>query len=93
MNINTILENLNQIIRIELDKTEEVRKFQEAIWSQDSKIKDKEILCILQDLALDLSYYVYDVNKRLQDSSYFGNERCNQEIKDALYSLEQLGQK
>ncbi|HWX83150.1 MAG TPA: hypothetical protein VNZ48_06075 [Xanthobacteraceae bacterium] len=46
---------------------------------------------VLGDLFVDLNYFVADPATRAQDSSYFGDERLEREIRAALHRLSELG--
>ena len=46
---------------------------------------------VLADLFVDLNYFVADPARRAEDSSYYGDERLEHEIRTVLRRLSELG--
>jgi hypothetical protein len=54
---------------------------------EDSTEEEDEVLI---DMIIDLAYYVEDPKLRAQDGSYYGEERLQSEISEALSRLARL---
>jgi hypothetical protein len=75
-------------------RQEAVDEFLRCYSENESAIKrsvGQEAFDVLGDLAWDLNFFVADPGKRAQDSSYYGDERLEQEIGTALQRLSRLG--
>jgi hypothetical protein len=72
-------------------RTQLIAEFQKSVWDSPEIIGDSMVWEILSNLALDLSYYVSDPNKRREDPSYYGDERVEEEIRSALEKLKERG--
>lgn len=80
-------EVLEQIIKSEGPERERlIKEFQQQVWDREegSSIPTSEIL---EQLAHDLDFYEPDENVRREDSSFYGDERLETEILDALERL------
>lgn len=74
------MEILREILSNKYHRKELVKQFQEQIWNSETVEND-----ILSELAYDLDFYEPDEFLRLQDSSYYGDERLEEEIKSVLH--------
>ena len=59
--------------------------FERATPVQGANPEQWRILC---DLAFDLDYYESDVKSRQEDAAFYGNQRVETEIRDALEKVE-----
>lgn len=67
-----------QEIKNKQDPSDLIRKFQDEIWNRDETDE------ILIELAYDLDYYEPNHLLRMEDRSYYGNERLVQVINNSL---------
>lgn len=83
-----IIDKLIQIVESKgLERKRLIKEFQEIVWNDDSN-SDNPAFDILCELAYDLDFYEPDEKIRKEDSSYYGDERLQQEIVFALNKLE-----
>jgi len=78
---------LQQILDDKVQRVQLIKQFQKEIWSRGGKGPYFEILA---ELALDLDYYEPDERMRREDPSFYGDDRLEEEIRQALRQLEQL---
>jgi hypothetical protein len=79
------MQLLEQILQDKENRVILIKKFQEEIWNNDNANE------ILSDLAYDLDFYEPNEGWRKESSSYYGDERLEQEIKLALEKLKLKG--
>jgi hypothetical protein len=72
---------LERILDDKLNRKNLISEFQELIWN------DKNANEILSELAYDLDFYEPDEELRKEDSSYYGDNRLEEEIKLAIRKL------
>ena len=85
--LNEIKELLNLILISEIpEKSKLVKLVQEKIWNEDS-ITDEKIINTLEELAYDLDFYEPDPFLRKEDISFWGEDRLENLIKNALKEL------
>ena len=80
-------EILEQILKSEGPKRERlIKEFQQKVWNgaDDFSVSGSEALA---ELAYDLDFYESDENARREDSSFYGDERLEREIRRALERL------
>jgi len=65
--------------------------FQREIWNFNKVGQQSPIFEVFSDLAHDLDYYEPDPQIRQEDPSYYGDERLEKEISEALKKIEALG--
>lgn len=68
-----------------------IKRFQDYVFHHAEPIKgaNPQQWDVLNDLALDLDYYEPDVEKRREDSTFYGDERVTEEIREALGKVNQ----
>jgi hypothetical protein len=81
---------LSEALEKPLDRVELVKEFQKKVLEIDMEDEPDSLLEVLRDLALDLEYYEPNPEYRKEDSSFYGNERLEQEIKKALQKIEKI---
>ena len=69
-------------------RTQLISEFQRIIWHAED-LPDSWEYTLLRDLAYDLDFYEPDVKARNEDASYYGEERLQIEINEALEKLNQ----
>ncbi len=75
---------LKKILEKEKEKQKLINEFQNSIWNGKLSFINKEVEEILNDLAVDLDYYVSSDKAREEDPSFYGNDRLEKEIREAL---------
>lgn len=65
------------------ERIEHIRSIQNLIWNDES-IEDENINNILTDIAHVLDFYEPNEERRKEDSSYYGDEKLNEEIDSML---------
>ena len=87
--INLLLDALNQPSR----RSELIKQFQQLVWNIPKSITEVNVWAwdTLQELAYDLDFYEPNAGLRSEDSSYFGDERVEEEIKSTLKKLKEGG--
>lgn len=89
MIINQLIELLSAVQQTAGQaRVDGVKKFQEIVWN-DETIQDETLNDILSTIAYDLDFYEPDDEKRKEDTSYYGDERLNAEIKSGLKKLKE----
>jgi hypothetical protein len=78
------MEILERILNDSGNRMIFIKEFQNLIWNAEESIE------VLKDLAYDLDFYEPDEVLRMQDPSYFGNERLEKEIKAVLKKLKTI---
>ncbi|MBN9400201.1 MAG: hypothetical protein J0I17_08505 ['Candidatus Kapabacteria' thiocyanatum] len=78
---------LRAILEDKAQRTELIKQFQNEIWDRNGEGPYFEIL---STLAIDLDYYEPDEQMRREDPSFYGDDRLEQEIIQALKALEGL---
>jgi hypothetical protein len=68
-----------------------IDEFQLMVRDRPNAISDFKVRQILLDLAYDLDYYEPLDEVRLEDASYYGDERLEQELEYALDRLRTAG--
>jgi len=83
------LRILEEILTNKNQRKELIDDFQKKIWEQQNYYTSNEVInSILSELAYDLDFYEPNEEWRKEDPSYYGEERLEQEIKDALRKIE-----
>lgn len=82
------MEILVRILADKLHRVQLIKQFQEQIWNGHDRKNERET-AILSELAYDLDLYEPDETLRNEDSSYYGDERLEEEIKAALLRLKE----
>lgn len=89
--INLLNETL---IETDIDKKKKmISEFQNEIWNNNILIEEDEISEILSELAIDLDYYEPNPEWRREDYSYFGDEKLEWKIKEAISKIDKLRNK
>jgi hypothetical protein len=95
--LKTIVEYLKQLANRRVDLPSGVVRVQKLIWNADDKREEGPQSSpedprweLLRDLAYDLNYYEPDPALRIEDASYFGNERAINEINEVLSKFDEL---
>ena len=68
-----------------------VREFCQAVFNTPPEIVSVAVDDILRELALDLDFYEPNPEWRLEDSSYYGQGRLEEEIRSGLARLKAAG--
>ena len=79
------MQLLEQILQDKENRFILIKKFQGEIWNNDNANE------ILSELAYDLDFYESNEDWRKENSSYYGDEKLEQEIKLALEKLKSKG--
>jgi hypothetical protein len=82
---------LNDTLKYPENRPQLISKFLTSLRNAPESSKQGLEWKILSELALDLEYYEPDPRIRSEDSSYYGDERAEEEIKAALKSLKEGG--
>lgn len=77
------MEILKKILTHKLDRKRLISEFQELIWNDDNANE------ILSELAYDLDFYEPNEELRKEDSSYYGDDRLEEEVKLAIQKLQE----
>jgi len=90
------IQELIAMLECALDKPHErarfIAKFQQAVFDAPSSTTNTVEWQILRNLAYDLDFYEPDPQIRAEDSSYFGDEQAEREIRSALKEIYELSQ-
>lgn len=90
--IENIVVVLNQIIS-ERDINEKDRlayQFADTVHDTAEDIVSADVDDILTDLAMDINYFVANEVHRKEDSSYYGPEKLDSNISEAIQKLQNL---
>ena len=85
-------EHFKEMLRAVLDasgpeRTAMVKAFQKTVWNNEEGDPDKRQRRILDQLAYDLDFYEPDIDRRREDPSFFGAEKLEAIVREALESL------
>lgn len=83
------MEILYRIINEKNNRELLIKEFQENIWDTDPNLNDIEYE-LLSTLAYDLDFYEPNEIFRNEDSSYFGDEKLEELINEALEKISYL---
>jgi hypothetical protein len=87
---DNLVKILYQILKSDFNKRGQlVFNFIEAINNDDSNNITQQELDILIDLSFDIEPYEANPERRRQDPSYFGDEKLEELIKEALEKIEE----
>ncbi len=75
------MEILEKIFTDKLNRKRLVSDFQKLIWNDENSNE------ILSELAQDLDFYEPNEELRKESSSYYGDDRLEEEIKSAIQRL------
>lgn len=89
--LDQALALLGQALQQPLRREEIVAEFQALVWRGLGPAFPKDVREVLADLAYDLDYFEASPAIRKEDPSYYGHERLEKEICDALRRLGDLG--
>jgi hypothetical protein len=88
MQLNDLKNKLIDILENKMDRASKVKICQDIIWNSEidnlSEVQNE----ILSDLAHDLDFYEPNPDWRSQDSSFYGEDRLECEIREALSKLD-----
>jgi hypothetical protein len=65
-------------------RAEHIAAFQAEVWSTGEQLGSERLDRLLRDLAFDLDFYEPEPRIRMEDPSYFGEERLQQSLDAAL---------
>jgi hypothetical protein len=74
------------------ERLELVSQFQEEIWNGSEYNDDDPAYEILNTLAIDLDYYEPNLGWRMEDKSFYGDDRLKELIQAAIIELQSLGE-
>jgi hypothetical protein len=91
--VEAVLALLTEALHKPPARNEAIKQFQTTVWEwRTPPIGIGQQACdILWDLAYDLDFFEPDPIRRIEDTSYYGHERLEQEIRTALRRLADLG--
>lgn len=78
------MEILEKILTDKLDRKRLISEFQELIWNYENANANE----ILSELAYDLDFYEPNEKLRKVDSSYYGDDKLEEEVKLAIQKLQ-----
>lgn len=92
--IRDLVNLLERALSEPVGRVDAIRRFQKAIFEGSVPVNDvsAEEWQILHDLAYDLDYYEPDVRYRAEDPAFYGDERLEVELRQALEKLSDLTQ-
>lgn len=88
-----MIELIKKILYDKTRRKEFINEFQELVWNEKCKHIDENINEIVSELAYDLDFYEPNETFRNQDSSFYGDERLEEEIQNTLKKLENFNMK
>jgi len=84
-----LIQLLQVVLEAELPiKQKLIRDFQDEVWNDES-IQDENLNEILSELAYDLDFYEPNVEWRKEAPSYYGDDRLEVVIKNAIQKLQE----
>jgi hypothetical protein len=89
--LDQMLLLLVKALREPITRKATVSQFQSLVWEGRDPSVPEEAYSILADLAYDLDFFEADPTIRKQDSTYYGHNRLEQEIRTALHKLAEQG--
>lgn len=89
--VDTLLLLIQTALHSKKDRCRAIKEFQQIVWNEQIDVVDFPIKEIFVELAYDLDYYEPEDIKRQCDSSYYGNDRLEQELMGTLYKLREIG--
>lgn len=75
---------LGRIASAPTERTANIRRFQDAVWSGAELIGDETLDSILRDVAYDLDMYEPDSARRSEDLSLYGDTKLELAVRVAL---------
>lgn len=78
---------LHETLRNRFRRKELIDRFQQLVWNAPAAAAGDEAMEIFADLAYDLDYYEQDREDRAEDPTFYGDQRLEEEIRDALRKL------
>ena len=84
------MDILKEILLKEKEKQELIKTFQERVWNGDDYSSNKRVNEILSELAYDLDFYQPNESLRKESPSYYGQERLEKEIKEAIEKIKNI---
>jgi len=85
--IEAIIRQLEDALDSEADLGQRIKAIQDAVWASPGDEHRKNEWGVLRELAYDLDFFVSDPKHRMEDASYFGEDRARDEIRSALDRL------
>lgn len=83
-----LIEFLQIVLKSEQPiKQDLIKGFQNEIWNDES-IQDETLNEILSELAYDLDFYEPNEEWRREDPSYYGEDRLEEILKNAILKLQ-----
>ena len=74
---------LEQILQDEQNREALIKEFQKLIWNDENANE------ILSEFAYDLDFYDPNEKHRKENSSYYGDDRLEEEIKSTIQKLQE----
>lgn len=84
------IEILRRIIEEPDNRIMLIDEFQTEIWEGKERVENPILRNILGELAYDLDYYEPDQQKRNEDWSFYGDDKLESEVRDAIRKIEGL---
>ena len=78
---------LREALQSRSGRKERIGRFQQLVWNLPELDSGDEAREVFADLAYDLDYYEPDPRVRGEDPSFYGDERMEEEIREALNKL------
>ena len=84
-----LLALLEEILSSPVTRQECIKKFQDYVFHHGEPIQgaNSSQWDVLNELAMDLDYYEPDTAMRREDPTFYGDERLEREIQEALNKL------
>jgi hypothetical protein len=90
LNTPHVIQILRQILDNKPDRERLISDFQQNIWDDKIYSENDKIQEVLRDLAYDLDFYEPDEKLRQESPSFYGDERVETEILDAIRLIIQI---
>jgi len=89
--VEQLLALLVLALREPLRRKESIGKFQKIVWEGLDPALPAKVRDLLRDLAYDLDFFEPRREVRNEDEAFYGHERVEREIRDALEKLRAAG--
>ena len=86
--VAALVDLLNTALRDECRREQAISSFQRIVWAGVPADVPEALADILRELAYDLDYFESNDAWRAEDRSYYGPERLEVEIRNAIARIE-----
>lgn len=84
------MDVLKEILLKEVEKQQLIKAFQDRVWNGKDYSSNQKVNEILLELAYDLDYYQPKESFRKQSPSYYGQERLEKELSEAINRIKDI---